>query len=315
MNDDVLVKYLLGEASATESQAVQEWLTARPENAQYFRQFHLLWEQSKQLEPKLDADPDVAWERLQERIRQQSTTIAAVRVKRVPLRFMRAAAALLILMLGAGIYYFAAERSIEIEASTQAVLYTLPDGSAVTLNRNARLVYPRRFGANERHVRLEGEAFFNISPDKHKPFMIDANNASIRVVGTSFNVKTNPGKTEVIVETGIVRLSGKNASTELHPNEKGTLQGNATPVREQNADALHNYYRTRTFVCRNTSLERLSEVLSEAYDVHIIPASKAIGALPLTATFRQDSLDHILGIVCATLNLQEVRNGNNIILK
>jgi ferric-dicitrate binding protein FerR (iron transport regulator) len=317
INDEVLVKYLLQEASSAEAAAIAEWIEETPENARYFEQFRLLWDRSKELAPRLDADPETAWQRLQLRLQQQPETKAALPRRRIALSFARIAAALVVLLAGAGIYYMLADRSISLEATTAAASYTLPDGSMVTLNRHATLSYQsKNFGQKERHVRLDGEAFFQISPNKEKPFIIDADDASIRVVGTSFNVKTSPDKTEVIVETGIVRLSKQQASTELRAHEKGlVLKNSVSPIREQSVDSLHNYYRTKTFICRNTPLSRLTEVLSEAYEVKIVPANKSIGGLPLTATFRQDSLEHILDVVCATLNLRAERNGAYIILK
>ena len=107
------------------------------------------------------------------------------------------------------------------------LLIDLPDGSKIYLNRNSELSYRENFGKNKRDVKLTGEAFFEISPDAIKPFIIDAGKASVKVVGTSFNVITNNTESavEVFVITGKVILSDKSGSQSiaLEPGYIGTI--------------------------------------------------------------------------------------------
>ena len=88
------------------------------------------------------------------------------------------------------------------------ILVSLPDGSKIYLNRNSEFSYRKNFGKHGRNVKLTGEAFFEISPDVSKPFIIDAGKAKVKVVGTSFNVITNNRESavEVFVKTGKVML-------------------------------------------------------------------------------------------------------------
>ena len=67
MNDDMLVKYLLGEASEAEQQAVAEWITAREEHRKYFEHFKLIWDQSKELAAKSTVNTEDAWQRFVKR--------------------------------------------------------------------------------------------------------------------------------------------------------------------------------------------------------------------------------------------------------
>ena len=102
---------------------------------------------------------------------------------------------------------------------------TLPDGSNIYLNRNTILSYQKNFGRDDRNVTLSGEAFFDIAPDTEKPFIVDAGKASVKVVGTSFNVITNnhDSAVEVFVKTGKVMLSGDtgNRNLEIEPGIYG----------------------------------------------------------------------------------------------
>ena len=103
----------------------------------------------------------------------------------------------------------------------------MPDGSTIFLNRNSEFSYRSNFGDRSRNVILTGEAFFEIAPDASKPFIIDAGNARVRVVGTSFNVITSNSESavEVFVKTGKVMLSSNSGSESiaLDPGYIGTM--------------------------------------------------------------------------------------------
>jgi len=113
-------------------------------------------------------------------------------------------------------------------------VFTLADGSRVTLEKDAVLYYPERFTSNERNVFLKGNVFFEIAHDSSRPFYVHANNIVTRVLGTSFTVRENPktNSIEVAVMTGVVEVrqaaeSGNSQQTEnkviLTQNKKVTF--------------------------------------------------------------------------------------------
>lgn len=316
MTDDLLVKFLLGEAGDTEQQEVERWIKASKENESYFRHFSLIWEQSKQLASVSSVSEDRAWERFQRRV-QQPARPQARRVSLFNQSWARAASVLLLIAAGWLGYrnVWLPSQLLVLSSEETAITETLPDGSVVTLNRHSRLSCPQRFSGARREVQLDGEAFFDITPDKQHPFVIAANGVSVKVVGTSFNVKTNKEKTEVIVETGIVEVSKKKAMVRVKPNEKVTVLRSSAPVKEKNEDAFYNYYRTNEFNCVNTPLWRLADVLGEAFNVRIQFANPEIKELKLTTTFHNEPLENIITVICETFGLTAERNGKDIILK
>jgi ferric-dicitrate binding protein FerR (iron transport regulator) len=136
----------------------------------------------------------------------------------------------------------------------------------------------------------------------------------VKVIGTSFNIRTRNGTTEVIVETGIVEVIRKNNVLELRPKEKAVVQKDSTMFKIAETDKLYNYYRTKEFVCDNTPLWKLVAVLNEAYNANIIIQKDALRSLPLTTTFNNESLDRILEIIHATFDITITRQNNQIIL-
>ncbi len=317
INDDVLVKYLLGMASGREQEAVKSWLEQNSENERYFRHFRIIWEESRDLASKSTVDENAAWERFQQRVNTNPSGAQVVAM--TPRRnWLRIAAAVTVLVIAGSVAYLFLQpsnpRQMAVKSGDTTLQDTLPDGSVVTLNRHSSITYAASFG-KEREVTLEGEGFFSIAPDPSLPFILRVGDAHVRVLGTSFNVRKAKEKIEVIVETGAVEVNNNNNAVQLQPHEKAVVNGNASPVKEINKGELYNYYRTRTFVCDNTSLEQLAEKLSEAYGVEILIADKKIGNTPINTTFEDSSLDTILGVISGTYNVRVERNGNIITLK
>lgn len=322
INDDVLVKYLLGEALQEEALAVETWLQASAENNTYYIQLKKIWEQSLDLAPQIQIDEKEAWQRF-----QQSIAAIPVKEKTKPaslfnlsaIKWMAAAA--VVILITSGLKFLLNERPepaiamMEKTTLSEITKDTLQDGSVITLNKNTKLSYPEKFTGESRPVSLKGEAFFEVKPDKSKPFVIAANDVTITVVGTSFNVKNYDSTTEVIVESGIVRISYLNQSVELFKGEKITVKNNQPNLeKNQISNSLYNYYRTGIIDCNVTTLKALIGTLNQAFEVNIVLAKPSLENLQITAVFENENIDTILDIVCATLDLSVSNEGNNYLI-
>ncbi|RFS19433.1 DUF4974 domain-containing protein [Chitinophaga silvatica] len=100
----------------------------------------------------------------------------------------------------------------------------LPDGSQVWLNAGSRLEYIQdQFNKDKRCVKLTGEGFFSITPDEARPFIVSSDHIETQVLGTTFNIETYPGETEIriaLVQGSVaVKDTHTNSYTVLHPNE------------------------------------------------------------------------------------------------
>ncbi|GAA4461161.1 FecR domain-containing protein [Nemorincola caseinilytica] len=327
MSDDVLVKHLLGEATPEERQEVQQWIAASADNRRYYEHFKLIWDESKKLDAPLNVDTDAAWGRFMQRVEreEQQATIAPPASpgpsRTIPLwspRSLMRVAAMLVLMVGAGWLIYSITGTgdqVTLASADKVMKHTLPDGTVVTLNRNSTLSYPGAFTGETRNVTLSGEAFFDVTPDKTKPFIIDAGNSSVTVVGTSFNVKTRKDITEVIVESGIVEVAKKQKAVRLNPGQKATVtSASDAPVMEQTTDDLYRYYRTNEFVCNGIALYKVVNILNEAYNVHIEIADPKLASLPIHTTLHTNDLGQNLDVIKETFKdvLYLEQNGNSI---
>lgn len=321
--DDLLVKALLDEANVAEQIEINQWLSDSDENQRYFEHFELIWNQSKQLAAQNLVDEDAAWERFRKRTQKvrEETPVIPLHEPKKSFAFLRVAALIAATLCTGWLAYMFFGQSVDSEMLTvrsgsQTVIDTLPDGSIVTLNKKSSISYPAEFTGGKREVALTGEAFFEVTKDKTKPFVISVNDMTVKVLGTSFNVKDNAKKTEVIVETGLVEVAKNNEFVRISPKQKATvIKASPALVKDETEDDFYKYYRTNKLVCNDTPLWRLVEILNETYDANIVIGDERLNNLPINTTFDKKSLDSTLNLISETLTIKVERSGAQIILK
>lgn len=225
--------------------------------------------------------------------------------------FVRIAAfAFLFVALGFSLVHWAQQygdkvSSQIVEAKEGAVSFSLPDGSKVVLREGSFICFPEKFSGQTRNVKLTGEAFFDIEPNKDIPFIIDAGEAKVRVVGTSFNVNTlgNSSKCiEVAVQTGRVELFDakvKDRKIVLDPGNIGSFDPKTQNlIRKEGFDPNIMAWRTFDLFFNNTSIVDVFAMLSDVYGVTFdLSEINGMKERKLTARYKQQSLDSILKLL------------------
>jgi len=308
------VTYLLGEANAEEIRLVDEWLAANPENGNYYDQLKQVWEKSKLIAASSSVDTNAAWNRFQARTQVH-------KAKSRNSLFLRVAATVIFVIGVAllGIYLndqYGNTPQMAVSTIEKTLVDTLPDGSVVTLNKKSSISYPKKFKGNTRKIQLKGEAFFNVSPDKTKPFVIDVKDIQVEVVGTSFNIRENKESTSVIVETGIVKVTKAGNTITLTAGEMMEIIDSGKIInKSKSSDKLYNYYRSKQFVCEDTPLWKLVQVLNEAYGSEIVITRSELKDLKINTTFNDASLDEILSVIHETFLITVTKKDNRILLQ
>jgi ferric-dicitrate binding protein FerR (iron transport regulator) len=272
-----------------------------------------------------------AWGKVEYRIKRKPSGNQIKFRRLITSPLLRIAAALIFaaLLLVSGYEVFlnpsAKSNLLELSASTQVMnTCILPDGTLVSLNSNTKLRYPKKFGRSTREVTIEGEAFFEVKPNKDKPFIIHAGNAQIKVLGTSFNVNAYPESklVEVTVETGRVQFLNKNAKSVqtneliLIPGDKGTLIYESNSLKKttnQNLNFLS--WKSHNLIFKATSLNEVIQDLAKVYKVDIRIADPDLKNLLLTAHFNNYSLDFILEVIETTFKIETQKVDGRYILK
>nr|WP_199159045.1 FecR family protein [Pedobacter sp. ASV2] len=309
INDDLLAKYLLNEASEMERFEVDKWVNEHPLNQKYFEDLQTILEKSK-LQHDESINEYEALERLNIRLIQQNKSNGF-------LKFFRIAAIITVVCgLGWFVYLNTIASNVNVQSANNILTKSLPDGSVAILNKESSLTFKGGFFTKNRAVNLKGEAFFKVEPNKSKPFIIKVNDVTVTVVGTSFNVKSINGQTIVIVETGIVKVNNAKDSVRLVAGERVQLQSNQAHLNKAiNNGKLYNYYYTNELVCDNTPLDELVPVLNEKFKANIIINNPKIKSLPISTIFKNEPLNEILNIIAQTFKIKVVTKNGVIELK
>lgn len=150
----------------------------------------------------------------------------------------------------------------------------LPDGTSVYLRKGAVLSYPGTFVASTRDVSIRGEAFFDVTPNPEKPFIVNASNLFVKVLGTSFSVQA-PDKTEIISVTlveGSVSLNDVNQKElfRLMPNQKAdySVNNGQCTISDVDSERLTSW-RKGILSYDNASIEEIIRLIEQTYNVSL----------------------------------------------
>ncbi len=208
--------------------------------------------------------------------------------------------------------------SITIPYGKEAVV-CLPDNSKVYLHPGSRLVFPCRFADNLREVHLEGEAYFSVSHDAEKPFVVITKRSVTRVYGTEFDVTSRPGKPEsVTLVNGRVAVGGLNcleadghlkaeADILLHritPGTQAIVFAQSVSVRPVDTEA-YTMWRDGYLYFDNTPLSEILNTLSEYYNVNVKCYNDSAKTLRMRFFVRRS--DSIQDVIESLNNMQQVK--------
>ena len=235
-----------------------------------------------------------------------------------PLSWMRIAAMLILIIGAAGLgYYLLSDQPVKnlvVVTQQQPLADTLPDGSQITINAGGSISYQHSFNRSDRQVTLRGEAYFNIVPDKARPFIIKVDALTIKVTGTSFNVRKRDSEetVEVQVTSGMVEMHANNQVLTLKKGQTGIFEKHTMKLKlEDGVDLNGLSYATKTFSFNDLSLKETCAYLESAFRVKIHLDEKKFAECRITTTFQNKSLSYILEVINATLNTSYRQQGND----
>ncbi|CAM4240104.1 FecR domain-containing protein [Zobellia roscoffensis] len=234
-------------------------------------------------------------------------------------------AAILIVLLSVAFLYQPSDNLVETEHATSLMVSTsigenrtieLSDGTVITLNANTSLSYPSTFTDDTREVTLQGEAFFNVTHDANKPFVVKTDDGMrIHVLGTSFNVKSYPEdfNMETTLVTGKVRVIEEkdNKTVVLNPSQRATYLKKEDKIIIDKVD-IKNYtaWREGKLVYDETPIREVIGDLKRKYKVSIAVASPEIMNYKYTGTFDNLTIEEILDLfeVSSPINYKLTQN-------
>jgi len=310
----IITRKISGEISVIEETELNEWLSVSNKNEKYFQDLKKIYQEASKTEQKIPIiNIDTEWKQFRSNIDQDkkgSTTIPG---------WLRIAASIIIV---ASLGYFIWNGSFQAKELTIVANYSgqqiaLADNSIITLNKGAEITYPRKFSDKSRSVELIGEAFFEVTRNESKPFIVNLGLSSVEVLGTSFNIDAQESndEIEVIVNTGKVRFA--NTSTQesviLTKGEKGMLMKNSNLIsKAQNNDVNFMAWKTRKIVFNDVELDEVIQTLNRLYETQVSFSTEVGQNCKVTVSFDNQSIDAIMSVLELTLDLEYKKSGNII---
>lgn len=174
----------------------------------------------------------------------------------------------------------------------------LPDGSQVILNSGSVLRFPEEFEKGQREVELKGEAFFRVSKDPERPFVIHSGELTTRVLGTSFNIRSYADDEKILVSvaTGRVRIEDHQGHIEtLLPSDMGVFHKSEMAIEKLkcDVDALTDWTRG-ILIFKDESLPEIFDRLEKWYGVKIKIEGKVDLEGKYSGRYDRKPLDRVL---------------------
>jgi transmembrane sensor len=312
----LIEKQLKGQANAEETASLQQWRAENNSHDAIYRQLEKVWNESGAILTEKTYDATAAWDKIDRRLDHGA--------KKAPVRMitrLAAAASIVGILLIAGWLFFRKNTpELQVAKAEQNNLpITLPDGSQVILRKGATLSYPKTFTGKEREVALTGEALFEVQHEAGHPFRIQTVRATLEVLGTVFTVNTSDRQDELIVTTGKVQFTNKNATGEKHivlPQQYSKLDANGFEIKTLN-DPNFLSWKTGLLQFDNTPIDQVAATLSHHFGINITADSSLLKqpVVPtITARFNQQPIDAVLEEIKLLVNISHRKENNTIIL-
>ncbi len=330
--NEIIIRYLDGSAELGEKMFLLQWLKQSNENRNDFIAIRDLW-LSCNVAAGNELEVDIALGKLKYRIlqeqgRMEKESLAKKKTLWVVWHWTRIAAVLLLLLgIGYGIGSWR-EHSVQdviiqnqlITAKGSKGRFTLPDGSVVWLNSETKLTYPSQFAGDKRLVTLEGEAYFEIEKDMKKPFIVQAGEIDVEVLGTCFNVDSY-SYTEFVqtaLLNGSVKISGKGVKEPVYlkPNElfKYQKSDQVFSVREAKVGLYTDWIKDR-LVFDNDYLSDILISMGGRYNMDIECPEQFASSTRLSFTIRQESIEEVLEAISLIAPIKyKIKNGKAYII-
>jgi transmembrane sensor len=323
--DDVLLLRIIEQrADETEKELFSQWHNSSDENARLFA----LMKRAHELSSSDRHSTQANWKQVVNKVRAGYTVpdyielVSQVAERKVGISILWRVAAMVILFLGITFLLrnivFDREQLVSGKDMENSEPYQLVDGSVVYLRGDSEIRLPRGFGSRNRKITLKGEAFFDVVPNNELPFTISANNLTTRVVGTSFNVFSDPaGKVQVTVVTGIVEFfSGKSNVFEIRSGEQGTYDpDNEGIVKSEINDPNFQAWKTGVIIFRGTPLDEVLGLLGQIYGKTIVFGKEMTRMPTITTTFDNQPMEAVLEELNLLLNTKTESRNDTIIFK
>ncbi|WP_258098524.1 FecR family protein [Marinoscillum pacificum] len=308
--EELFRKYLNNELSASEMVELRAWLSEHPEELVALNKLDSFENLSIE---ELDKARTEVWDDFRHRVQlENQETVLKPSLESTNSSYswyVKVAAILVVSFATVFAVYKAMDKPVvkkELVAQTtrttdagQKSTIQLSDGTIITVNSSSSIKYPEKFTGNKRVVELEGEAFFEVAHNPHKPFYVKFKDSEVRVLGTSFNIRTYDEESEVsvAVATGRVAFTSSEEKTKvvLEANEMVTYNESSKHMIKKPFDPKDMYgWKDKILYFKNEEFKDIVRDLEMWYGVKIHYTKDFSVKGTFTGEYKNKSLDAVL---------------------
>jgi transmembrane sensor len=348
---ELMVKSMAGSASVTELEELEQFLKQFPHYKKVQQVTNsIVQEEGEQNSVEVESQINELWAKINaasieaDAVLKYEKPVAYIRL----LKWVGASAAFLIISLSVLLYNnYRTGKTVSAQVIIkkihvpfgQITQLTLADGTKVKLNAGSDFTYPVNFNGAKREVSLDGEGFFEVSKNAHKPFFVHTSGITVKVLGTVFNVKAygSDAKIEATLLEGKIEVAfagDREKKVLLTPHEKLTVNKvvaaqlsipkstEASQIKYEVAtlpETDDNVYAENAWIDKrimftNTNFEEVALAMERKYDVKIVFEDKTLGKEQISGALENESLDKALGILKQIIPLQSRVDNKTIFL-
>ena len=319
--DHIIARVLAGEASAEDILFISNWMNEKEENHKTFSLLKSYW--SADIASNQYVNPSVSLEKLN---RNQTPGKQYL----IPILLSVVASIVLIITISS-FFSITSTNGKSKEYYTYLTNnnkseFTLRDGTKVTLNKNSTLTYSDAFGKNNRSVKLEGEAFFEVTKNPDSPFEVsleveNKNRGTIKVLGTVFNAKIDKGSDKIITTLieGCVSFEGSGQKIKLYPNQQAAFDYTTGNIDVHEVDIEKEIsWKEGLIKYKMIMFTDLAKELEKRYNVQIIIGNKKLTKPSMTVSggfSEEQTLDEILKVISRSLPMKWENKNNTYYIR
>jgi ferric-dicitrate binding protein FerR (iron transport regulator) len=320
---DLLNRFLKDKLSPEEERLLQEWFCSDVSSSEIETFYRETWESGKTKEM-----PHKQHQKILNSIKSEITN-DDVRIKK---RFAihrwlpYAASALLCILVGISSYLYVKEKTTAdvvreytiVADKGQRSTVLLPDGSKVWLNSHTQISYSNDYGKEQRNVSLTGEAYFEVAKEADCPFIVNAGEMKVEVIGTTFNIRAYQEDKEIVATlfSGKIEASIDTKSVVLRPDQYVSFNRNEQRLTTHTSDnpSYAKMWRDNELAFKSQTFEEIAIILNRMYNVHLEFKSEKIKQYHFSGVIKNNSLDNIIEIISLTAPIVYKSKGDTIVL-
>ncbi len=339
-DDNLILRYLEGNCTYQEEKQLEEWLTKDPSNADRFEDFVVENSRSVAIDKnqirmklfrKINETPDHAAGAAP--LSETHLSYPGIIHKRERAQWFIAAAVIIIIFTTGILTYLSQANDPELQepemvehtvpAGTTATI-TLSDGSTVWLNAESTLRFPENLGMDSdiREVFLEGEAFFEVTKNDEKPFILYSGQLETTVLGTAFNVKAYPDEDLMQIAVSEGKVMVKQRYTEisskpvfLESDEWATYSHTSKELKKEQGDIREMIaWKDGVLLFHDKTVAKAVRMLERWYNTKIVVEEEIVKNCRIHGEYKDRSLETVLKMMEFTLDVNYTFTDEGVII-